>query len=207
MPAFWDPELHTSAHLRLCGANGIYPGFACALPADRLLNNPWAQPPAAMDWQIQPTYPRHSTVPYYLAALWDSHYAAKQQAHASKRQAHSHARADTAENHLSKELRLKLKHARAAKGMLQDLEEEIRKFVQKWNEKQSAQKPQGDGTSVTSDPDDSDFSDDEIVFVGRKRAASTRERQREDSLNKRKESDHEKLVFESSADDRGAGFG
>jgi hypothetical protein len=162
-----------------------------------------------MDWQVQPTYPRHSTVPYYLAALWDSHYAAKQQAHASKRKAHSHARADAADNHISKELRLKLKHARAAKGMLQDLEEEIRKFVQKSNEKQLAQKLQADGASMAaahaaSDADDSDVSDDEIVFVGRKQAASTRERQQR---NQRKESEHEKLVFESSADDRGAGFG
>ena len=58
-----------------------------------------------------------------------------------------------------KELRGKLKKAKAAKGLLQDLEEQIRMFVKSWEEKMKK-----------ADRDESeliDSEDEEIVFVGR----------------------------------------
>ncbi|PGH06415.1 hypothetical protein GX51_02427 [Blastomyces parvus] len=168
---------------------------------DRLLNNPWVQPPSAIDWQVQPTYERR-TVPYYLAPLWDSHFAAREQAKNSNgsRKTNNKDGGSDVQSQIPKELRLRLKHARAARGLLRDLEEEIRRFVEKYHEKQavSAQNEEEgvelDGAhSLLSDEDkweklqdrtetetetekECDSDDDEIVFVGRRgqmRNAST----------------------------------
>src|ERR1700761_7702673 len=40
---------------------------------DRLLHNPYAQPPLPSDWEVP--LPPHRTVPYFLAPLWDAEYA------------------------------------------------------------------------------------------------------------------------------------
>ncbi|KAL1847586.1 hypothetical protein Plec18170_008483 [Paecilomyces lecythidis] len=173
---------------------------------DRLLNNPWAQPPAPTDWLPQPTYPRHDTVPYYLAPLWDAHYAHQDRVH-SKRS----AKRDEEKHQIPKELRMRLKHARAACGLLQDLEEDIRHFVQKWNEKQLMLQDEG----LTDAPSSADVSEDEdeIVFVGRNgQMHDSPERKRvlrqmREDLRQHQERDGEKMVFESLAGDRGAGFG
>ncbi|OAX78499.1 hypothetical protein ACJ72_07192 [Emergomyces africanus] len=159
---------------------------------DRLLNNPWVQPPSAIDWQVQPTYQRR-TVPYYLAPLWDSHFAAREQAksnNASRKNNKKDAGSD-AQSQIPKELRQRLKHARAAVGMLRDLEEEIRQFVQRYHEKQAVSLEDEEGAeldggqSILSDDDkweklqekgepetetekEFDSDDDEIVFVGRR---------------------------------------
>ncbi|KAJ9194391.1 hypothetical protein DTO164E3_5369 [Paecilomyces variotii] len=172
---------------------------------DRLLNNPWAQPPAPTDWLPQPTYPRHETVPYYLAPLWDAHYAHQDRTH-SKRSSKREEK-----HQIPKELRMRLKHARAARGLLQDLEEDIRHFVQKWNEKQLMLEDEG----LTDAPSPADISEDEdeIVFVGRNgQMHDSPERKRvlrqmRKDLSQHQERDGEKMVFESLAGDRGAGFG
>ncbi|EGC48628.1 conserved hypothetical protein [Histoplasma capsulatum var. duboisii H88] len=159
---------------------------------DRLLHNPWAQPPSAIDWQVQPTYQRR-TVPYYLAPLWDSHFAAREKAKSSNKppKANHKDGSPDVQSQIPKDLRLKLKHARAARGLLRDLEERIRLFVQRYYEKQvvSAQEEDEvelDGApSLLSDEEkweklqdkvetetetekECDSDDDEIVFVGRK---------------------------------------
>ncbi|EDN04338.1 conserved hypothetical protein [Histoplasma mississippiense (nom. inval.)] len=159
---------------------------------DRLLHNPWAQPPSAIDWQVQPTYQRR-TVPYYLAPLWDSHFAAREQAKSSNKplKANHKDGSPVVQSQIPKDLRLKLKHARAARGLLRDLEEKIRLFVQRYYEKQvvSAQdedeveldgapsllsdeerweKLQDKAETETETEKECDSDDDEIVFVGRK---------------------------------------
>lgn len=99
-----------------------------------------------------------------------------------------------------KELREKLKRAKAARGLLQDLEEEVRKFVKKWEEKEK--KLQGEGLH------DVDSDEEEIVFVGRngqmhdmpESPKSKREAEEEDVKR-------DKLVFHSLEDDHGASFG
>ena len=172
--------------------------------ADRMLSNPWAEPPSPKDWEIQPTYPKRS-VPYYLAPMWDAHMVTSsiskgQKKAASAKSKKSKTGSVTEEVHakIPKELRNKLKRAKAARGLLQDLEESVRVFVVNWNEKQ--QKLASDGL------EDVDSSDEEIVFVGRNGQMSdmpdspTRKRMREE-LQK------EKLVFDSLADDHGASFG
>ncbi|KAI5306352.1 hypothetical protein KEM56_001249 [Ascosphaera pollenicola] len=93
-----------------------------------LLNNPWAQPPEPIDWEIQPTGPRHE-VPYYLASLWDSHYAQLAPSK-SKSKSKSAKNGEGDKFPIPKELRAKLKHARAARGMLKDIEGNIRSFIE-----------------------------------------------------------------------------
>lgn len=176
----------------------------------RLLNNPWAQPPSASDWLIQPTYPRHDTVPYYLATLWDAHYAHKEHGKGS-RTARANKSKEDEKHQVLKDLRQTLKHARAARGLLQDLEEDIRRFVKQCSEKQLILREEGLEDAPTSS--DSADSEDEIVFVGRNgQMHDSPERRRrlrrmKEEMNSRHERDGEKMVFESLANDRGAVFG
>ncbi|MCJ1253761.1 hypothetical protein MMC24_001574 [Lignoscripta atroalba] len=167
---------------------------------DRLLDNPWAQPPLPSDWEVHPTYPRH-VVPYFLAPLWDAEMAAKSAASHKKRCSKGKTtQEEVGAGNVPKELREKLKKAKAAKGLLQDLEEEVRKFVKKWEEKEKQLVKEG--------LHDVDSEDDEIVFVGRSgqmhdmppspKASKTTE---EEKIEK------DKLVFDSLADDHGASFG
>ncbi|KAJ5929619.1 hypothetical protein N7454_006569 [Penicillium verhagenii] len=171
---------------------------------DRLLHNPWAEPPAPSDWAIAPTYTRHDPMPYYLAPLWEVHYARMADHHSARKHA---AKTANVKHRVPKELRSKLKHARAARGMLQDLEDDIRHFIQKWNEKQLYL--QNEGLQDAPEED----SEDEIVFVGRngqmhdspERKLKLEQMCQELSLHH--ERDGEKMVFESLVDDRGASFG
>lgn len=179
---------------------------------DRLLHNPWAEPPSPNDWAIQPTYPRHDHVPYYLAPLWDVHYS-----HLDKRGAGGKIQR-TEKHQIPKELRIRLKHARAARGMLQNIEEDIRTFIHQWNQKQLLLQQEGLQDAPQSDDDDDDNdekddSEDEVVFVGRSGqmhdspTRKTRFREIREAMSTHNERDGEKMVFESSVDDRAAGFG
>ncbi|KAI9933444.1 hypothetical protein MW887_007917 [Aspergillus wentii] len=169
---------------------------------DRLLQNPWAEPPSSKDWDVQPTYPRHDNVPYYLAPLWDVHYA-----HLD-RNSSKHTKEE--KHRVPKELRTRLKHARSARGMLQDLEEGIRQFIQKWNEKQLLLRKEGLEDAPLSSEDESE---DEVVFVGRNGqmhdspTRKTQFRQMREAMSSHNERDGEKMVLESLVDDRAAGFG
>ncbi|KAG2421818.1 hypothetical protein HFD88_005794 [Aspergillus terreus] len=170
---------------------------------DRLLNNPWAEPPSPKDWSIQPTHTRHDPMPYYLAPLWDVHFAHLDRA--------TNGPATPAVKHrVPKDLRMKLKHARAARGMLQDIEEDIRGFIRRWNERQGLLRREG----LADAPADSDeSSEDEVVFVGRNGQTHDSPRHQRQMRTMREEmeahGEHggEKKVFESLEADRGAGFG
>lgn len=103
--------------------------------------------------------------------------------------------AEEAASNVPKEVRSKLKHARAAKGLLQDLEEEVRVFLQRWNDKEAQSREDG--------LHDVDSEEEEIVFVGRNG-------QMHDSPAGEKVLDglqRQKLVFDGLEKDRGAGFG
>src|SRR6202012_5723964 len=93
------------------------------------------------------------------------------------------------------ELRATLKRSRGARGLLQDLEQEVRGFVEKWEEKQRQLEKEG-----LIEPDSED---EEIVFVGRNGAMSDerRKEKQEEVLEK------DRLIFESLVDDHGAAFG
>jgi hypothetical protein len=140
-------------------------------------------------------------VPYYLAPLWDAGIKARQ----AERKAKVRVSAASAANgqngngaKVPKELREKLKRARGAKALLVDLEQQVRHFVETWNEggekKPEQQQP-------LSEPD---TSDDEVVFVGRNGEMRDVEPSPRVSFD---EVEAEKLVFDSLEDDHGASFG
>ncbi len=135
-------------------------------------------------------------MPYYLAPLWDAEMASRASAGKSKRgtKGKSEMGEDPA-GKVPKELREKLKRARGAKGLLQDLEEEVRMFVRKWEEKEKE-----------IELEEVDSEDEEIVFVARNGhmddIPSPRSKK---SLDEELERD--KLVFDSLVDDHGASFG
>ncbi|GAB7351240.1 hypothetical protein MBLNU459_g1667t1 [Dothideomycetes sp. NU459] len=166
---------------------------------DRLLNNPYAQPPLPSDWEVRPTYPVHS-VPYFLAPLWDAELKAKAARHTSTPKKPTDPRAhgsaeEQAASRIPAELRAKLKKSRGAKGLLQDLEEEVRGFVEAWEAKEREMEKEG--------LIDGDSEDEEIVFVGRNGAMSD-ERRRE---REQEELRRDKMVYQSLVDDHGAAFG
>ena len=136
-------------------------------------------------------------MPYYLAPLWDTSVAARAR---DDRQKQKNAQKSTtveeqSANRVPKELRGKLKKARAAKGLLQDLEEQVRAFIKSWEEK------------MRNSEKDCDSEDEEIVFVGRNGQmhdippSPTLEKGKFDELPK------DQLLFESLASDQGASFG
>ncbi|KAG9244680.1 R3H-associated N-terminal domain-containing protein [Calycina marina] len=184
---------------------------------DRLLHVPNAQPPLPCDWAPMPLYPVH-TVPYYLAPLWESGIKAVAEEARNKKT----ARAGVSEQkgRVPQELRQKLKKSKGAKTLLQELEEEVRRFVRQWELELSGEKEnnreeeesdeeyekvlfvgRGRGDSVSS-AGEVDSEDETIVFVGRNGGMSDEQRKTvEKGLEK------EKLVFDSLADDTGASFG
>ncbi|CAK4033398.1 hypothetical protein DOTSEDRAFT_71739 [Lecanosticta acicola] len=162
---------------------------------DRLLNNPYAEPPLPSDWQVGPTYPVHR-VPYMVLPLWDAEYARSQKERQKRAEAArvpaSKEEAEAAK--VKQELKTKLKRSKGAKGLLQDLEEEVRGFVREWEVKE--QEMQREGLI------EADSEDEEIVFVGRNGAMSDeRRREKED-----KTLEKDRLVYQSLLDDHGAGF-
>ena len=72
---------------------------------------------------------------------------------------------DESAGRVPRELREKLKKARGAKALLQDLEEEVRRFVAAWEAQQREMRTAE--LEVTEDSED-----EEIVFVGRNGAVS-----------------------------------
>ena len=168
--------------------------------ADRLMDNPWAQPPLPIDWEVHPTYTR-KPVPYYLAPLWDENLAARNVAEKKRRDmAKKPIMGDVSHGQVAKELRQKLKKAKAAKGLLQDLEEEGRKFVKKWEEKAKHLEQEG--------LHDLDSEDEEIVFVGRNGQMNDMLSSPHPKCRKEEEDvKRDKLVFDSLADDHRASFG
>lgn len=165
--------------------------------ADRLLNNPWAQPPLPSDWEVHPTYPKHA-VPYYLAPLWDQGMAAQAGAERTKREtARKQAEVeDESASKIPRELREKLKKAKAAKGLLKDLEEQVRLFVKKWEEHT---KEIGEINL--------DSGDEEIVFVGRNGQMNDIPSSPKISSYESDAERDQRLVFDSFANDKGASFG
>lgn len=175
-------------------------------------------PPLPSDWEVRPTYPRR-TVPYYLAPLWDAaefQRAVEAKLKGRKNSTRSRGKGNTqntgmspmeeAATNIPKEVRARLKRARAAKGLLQDLEETVRAFVQKWNEREARLREEGlDDVPLTSDSEE----DEEIVFIGRNGAMhdspGRKERQKEEGWDDETVST-EKMIFEGLDNDKGAAF-
>jgi hypothetical protein len=178
---------------------------------DRLLTNPWAEPPLPSDWEVRPTYPTR-TVPYYLAPLWDAaEFQRSVEAKLSHRRNGSTAqrnkkvsKEEEAASNVPKEVRAKLKRARAAKGLLQQLEEDVRAFVVRWNEKELRLRAEGLEDALVSD---SEMEDDEIVFVGRNGAMHDSPGRKQQEVDEGGTIEKDKLVFEGLLEDKRASFG
>ena len=189
--------------------------------SDRLLNNPHAEPPLPQDWEIRPTYPVRR-VPYYLAPLWDAaefQRAVERNAKGRRNTRSSRKRPGVSPFeedaiNISREVRNRLKHARSAKGLLQDLEDDVRVFVAKWNDRERRLREEGLHDAPLSLPirskhsaieSDTEQEEEEIVFVGRAGVMSDspgrKQKEEEENLLT------EKLVFEGLEDDKGAAFG
>jgi len=181
---------------------------------DRLISNPWAVPPLPSDWEIRPTYPRR-TVPYYLAPLWDAaefQRAIETKLKGRRNSARNHGKRvhvspmEEAAANIPKEVRAKLKRAKAAKGLLQDLEESVRTFVRKWNDRETRLREDGlHDVPLTSDSEE----DEEIVFVGRSGAMHEslgKQERTGDGWNSDGTISTEKMVFEGLDSDKGAAF-
>ena len=138
-------------------------------------------------------------MPYYLAPLWDANIATRalderQKTKSGKRQTAEQQSVDK----VPKELRGKLKKAKAAKGLLQDLEEQVRAFVKSWEEKMKR---------AQHDEPEMDSEDEEIVFVGRNGQMNDMLLTPNSKKGKSEGPPKDQLLFESLASDQGASFG
>lgn len=97
---------------------------------------------------------------------------------------------------IPRELREKLKRAKAAKGLLKDLEEQIRVFVKNWEDQ-----------SKDGDEHELDSEDEEIVFVGRNGQMNDIPSSPKIGLEESDAEREQRLIFNSLADDQGASFG
>ena len=105
---------------------------------------------------------------------------------------------DESAGKVPRELREKLKKAKAAKGLLKDLEEQVRVFVRKWEE-----------TNHKGDKEpELDSEDEEIVFVGRNGQMNDMPPSPQSKQSPSEgDVERDRLVFESLANDQGASFG
>ena len=170
---------------------------------------------------MRPTYPQRS-VPYYLAPLWDATATARANAEQAKRAESFQKRARASgvggqPAQVPKDLRIRLKRSKAAKGLLQDLEEQVRKFVRDWEVKRAkAHKEKKAAAYPVTDSEDED-----IVFIGRKGQMGDVPPSPKVKRRKGKGEDDEEyleiykeipapmdhLIFDGPADDHGASFG
>lgn len=97
---------------------------------------------------------------------------------------------------IPRELREKLKKAKAAKGLLKDLEEQVRLFVKNWE----------DQTKNVGEHE-LDSEDEEIVFVGRNAQMSDIPSSPKTGFDESDAERDQRLVFDSLANDQGASFG
>jgi hypothetical protein len=92
-----------------------------------------------------------------LANLWDAREREREQARAAAERKKTEQDKQDA-GRIPKTLRLRLKKSRGAKGLLQDLETEVRKFVENWEDME--------GRDVETVPDSGrEDEDEEYIFV------------------------------------------
>lgn len=126
----------------------------------RLTDVPNVEPPEPRDWEPRPVYPVHH-VPYHVAGFWDR--GLSQQAEARSKKNKNTAGGAGGAGRVPRELRDTVKRTPGVKGWLRALEEPVREFL--------AERHRAAGSAPVAE-DESDESDDEVVFVGRKKATA-----------------------------------
>ncbi|KAJ4390063.1 hypothetical protein N0V93_007536 [Gnomoniopsis smithogilvyi] len=118
----------------------------------RLTDVPHVEPPQPSDWEPRPVYPIHH-IPYHIAQYWD--HGLREQVEAKSNVARKRKTSGEGKGRVPRDLRETIKKTPGVKGWVRTLEGPVRQFLIEQGE---AQEPK----------DESDFSDEEIVFVGRK---------------------------------------
>lgn len=126
----------------------------------RLTDVPNVEPPEPRDWEPRPVYPVHH-VPYHVAGFWERGLSQAAEAKKNAAARNSNKKNNTA-GRVPRELRDTVKRTPGVKGWLRALEEPVREFL--------AESHRAAGETPVAE-DESDESDDEVVFVGRKKAA------------------------------------
>ncbi|CAN8102342.1 unnamed protein product [Discula destructiva] len=121
----------------------------------RLTDVPHVEPPLPSDWEPRPVYPIHH-IPYHVAQHWDA--GLRKQVEDKTNLARKKKAAGEGKGRVPRDLRDTVKKTPGVKGWVRTLESPVRQFLIDHGEAQRAE-------------DESDFSDEEIVFVGRKAAS------------------------------------
>lgn len=131
----------------------------------RLTDVPQVEPPLPSDWEPRPVYPIHH-IPYHVAQYWDRGLRQQvEEKRSSKKRNNGAGGGGATRGRVPRDLREKVKKTPGVKGWMRDLEAPVRQFLVDHGEAREAQpEPEEPGSS------ESDFSDDEVVFVGRKSA-------------------------------------
>ncbi|KAK2613718.1 hypothetical protein N8I77_000610 [Diaporthe amygdali] len=170
----------------------------------RLTDVPNVEPPEPSDWEPRPVYPIHH-VPYHVATFWERglrQQAEDKSAAARKKKA---AAAAAGAGRVPRELRDTVKRTPGVKGWLRALEEPVRQFL--------LDRHQAAGEAPVRE-DESDVSDDEVVFVGRKKAgpppaaaaAAPRDAWKGAHREVRETPVDRGMVFDSAEDDESGAF-
>lgn len=129
----------------------------------RLTDVPNVEPPEPRDWEPRPVYPVYH-VPYHVAGFWErglSQQAEARSSNSSKNKKNMVGAGAAGVGRVPRELRDTVKRTPGVKGWLRALEEPVREFL--------AERHRAAGEAPVAE-DESDESDDEVVFVGRKKA-------------------------------------
>ncbi|KAL1864212.1 hypothetical protein Daus18300_007809 [Diaporthe australafricana] len=131
----------------------------------RLTDVPNVEPPQPGDWEPRPVHPVHH-VPYHVATFWDRglRQQAEDKENTAARKKHNAAGGGGGGGRVPRELRDTIRRTPGVKGWLRALEEPVRGFLQE-RHRDAGEAPVGE--------DESDVSDDEVVFVGRKAGVGT----------------------------------
>lgn len=164
--------------------------------AERLVDVPNIEPPEPEDWLPRPVYPVHH-IPYQVASYWDR--GLRQQVEEKSVAARKKKTASGA-GKMPRDLRDTVKRTPGIKGWVRTLEEPVRRFL--------AEREDAAVETEPSEDDESDVSDDEVVFVGRKAAARDR---RPDGWRKAHREVHDRpvdrgMIFDSLEDDESGAF-
>lgn len=120
---------------------------------------PNVEPPLASDWEPRPVYPIQH-IPYHVAQYWDRGLRQQVEEKKTTTAARKQNAAANTTGKVPRDLRETVKKTPGVKGWVRALEEPVRQFLVE----------RGGATEASKEPqDESDFSDEEIVFVGRKR--------------------------------------
>lgn len=158
----------------------------------RLTDVPNVEPPTPSDWQPRPVYPVHH-IPYHIAQYWDR--GLQQQVEDKSAASHKKKSAASGRGKVPRDLRDTVKKAPGMKGWVRTLEEPVRQFLV----------DRGEAREAEMQKSESDFSDDEVVFVGRKGVS------RDPGWKKAHREVHERavdrgMIFDSLEDDESGSF-